>query len=612
MRTVPTTATTTTKHFGMIVSHLPVLLVVMAVLPFGCYAYTPQVNHRALAGLWKLTHMDSTQRVSLSPKQSLYPLKEFTVYPKPKSEPQRHEKIIEHVQELRKSLDQSQLPSSPSDAGKEMLLMLQEDGSFRQMMAGEELDSNSENDVDVHSGSGAKDYDTKSKGNEDGSVIPDKLLFHKDVVEKNEGIAGTNWDGTTKTIEGQWGYVDGKLILATDRSKTSLSKEDTVLVGEVVATTSDSLTDSDQDDDNPDTDGHQLQDASRKPSTAASDTHLSVPKGKVNVGKFMYPRKHPSFFEQPMFQPTKKGSFQLKQVLGVLNTKSSSSSSSSRYGDDDDDEQIEKFKVSQFHNKTFLLTAHPLPEYKPKGQVRWSIKYNKFVEDPPRNSRAGKNAAGGPNSKEDEQPTAAIRVVQVKFFANNTFATEAGLGSAAILRGRYDVIGKQRDQLWMQVWYFGFGRSVSGSVYSEGKAASKDDEKCYWGSISYEDDGGDDTEGEDAAAAADAGHRDESTNSGTNDVFSEQAVQSANLSDQRLFVKGTVLFGYGLEPLPVGRFILKELKESLQGSAATNLDDDDDDDGDDDDDDEATLEKLYGQKIDEGDSGDIDWSTSFQ
>ena len=57
-----------------------------------------------------------------------------------------------------------------------------------------------------------------------------------------------------------------------------------------------------------------------------------------------------------------------------------------------------------------------------------------------------------------------IRVMEVKFFANNTFATVAGLGDS-ILRGKYNIIGEKRDQLWMQVLRFGFGRSVSGSVY---------------------------------------------------------------------------------------------------------------------------------------------------
>jgi hypothetical protein len=55
--------------------------------------------------------------------------------------------------------------------------------------------------------------------------------------------------------------------------------------------------------------------------------------------------------------------------------------------------------------------------------------------------------------------------MELEFFSNHTFATVAGLGEGTVLRGKWDVIGSKRDQLWMQVWRFGFGRSVSGSVY---------------------------------------------------------------------------------------------------------------------------------------------------
>jgi len=63
-------------------------------------------------------------------------------------------------------------------------------------------------------------------------------------------------------------------------------------------------------------------------------------------------------------------------------------------------------------------------------------------------------------------------------FENNTFATTCGLGmtsreekdedapdNSIVLRGKYHIIGENRDQLWMQILRFGFGRSVSGSVY---------------------------------------------------------------------------------------------------------------------------------------------------
>jgi hypothetical protein len=78
-------------------------------------------------------------------------------------------------------------------------------------------------------------------------------------------------------------------------------------------------------------------------------------------------------------------------------------------------------------------------------------------EDPP-SKRAKKEA------EEAENRPVNIRVMEVQFFSNNTFATVGGLGEA-ILRGKFHIIGNDRDQLWMQVLRFGFGRSVSGSVY---------------------------------------------------------------------------------------------------------------------------------------------------
>ncbi len=57
-----------------------------------------------------------------------------------------------------------------------------------------------------------------------------------------------------------------------------------------------------------------------------------------------------------------------------------------------------------------------------------------------------------------------IRTFEVELLANNTFCTKAGLGNT-ILRGKWWIIGNEKDQLWMQVWRFGFGRSVSGSTY---------------------------------------------------------------------------------------------------------------------------------------------------
>jgi hypothetical protein len=58
-----------------------------------------------------------------------------------------------------------------------------------------------------------------------------------------------------------------------------------------------------------------------------------------------------------------------------------------------------------------------------------------------------------------------LRVMEVVLFANNTFSTISGLGSSTVLRGKWDIVGTGRNYLWMQVWRFGFGRSVSGSTY---------------------------------------------------------------------------------------------------------------------------------------------------
>jgi hypothetical protein len=79
------------------------------------------------------------------------------------------------------------------------------------------------------------------------------------------------------------------------------------------------------------------------------------------------------------------------------------------------------------------------------------------AEDAP--SKAAKKAA-----EDAEKRPANIRVMEVQFFSNNTFATVAGLGES-ILRGKFHIIGEKRDQLSMRISRFGFGRSVSGSVY---------------------------------------------------------------------------------------------------------------------------------------------------
>ena len=76
-----------------------------------------------------------------------------------------------------------------------------------------------------------------------------------------------------------------------------------------------------------------------------------------------------------------------------------------------------------------------------------------------------KRATVDPVPMNENDKIFGLRVMEVHLFANNTFSTVAGLGSSTVLRGKWDIIGTARNYLWMQVWRFGFGRSVSGSTF---------------------------------------------------------------------------------------------------------------------------------------------------
>jgi hypothetical protein len=324
------------------ITTLPFIWVVITYCISHSSAFSPDVNHQAIAGLWRLK-----QRSLLS-----YPLKEFTVYPK-----------------VQKQHD------NQNENNKEVLLMLKEDGSFQQY-------SSEEN-------------------------IPDKLrFFHQKNSNKDDKNAVLDRYFEFGKLKGYWNLIGDKLILAADRpvdddgftstSKTINNEDvtDTILEGEVVATSEEGLTDNpvlsynsnkeDAEDNNnrPNTEinisgegGDKNKNNAKSSSSSSSsrsvlDTHLSVPKGKVKIGRFTYPKHHPSFFDAPIFNPKVGGKFELNQVLGSLNT---------RQIKNEDEEVEEKFNESDFYNKTFLLTSHPIPEYKPKGELRWSIRYNKFV-----------------------------------------------------------------------------------------------------------------------------------------------------------------------------------------------------------------------------------------
>ena len=176
-------------------------------------------------------------------------------------------------------------------------------------------------------------------------------------------------------MKGTWDYIDGRLILASDRPEkkpldvvahddsetTEIALSDTILIGKVSVTSEESLTDgpvvvetvsvqSKEVDNEDNNDGS-------KPQKKHIDVHLSVPKGKIKRGKFMYPKHHPSFFEQPIFNPQSMGNFELFQVEGNVNE------------EEESEELIELFTKEDLAGKRFYLSTFPLPERKKKD--RW-------------------------------------------------------------------------------------------------------------------------------------------------------------------------------------------------------------------------------------------------
>jgi len=325
-------------------------------------------------------------------------------------------------------------------------------------------------------------------------------------------------------LKGTWDYLDGKLILATDRPEDVDPKKvhDTILSGKVLLSPSASS-------------------SSSKSSKEEVDMNLlSVPKGSIKVGKFMYPKRHPYFFDTPMMmvQPTKTGSFSLRQVLGSFNAH-------------DEYEPVEKYQPNELFEKVFLLTSFPIASYKSKKQknLKWSKQLGKFIPEDEFNAPTKK--------KKQVEEVIDIRVMKIKFFSNHTFATlkddlkqnEQDYSNQKILRGKWNLMGEEKDHLWFQVWRFGFGRSVSGSTYSEGRELTQDDARIYWGTI----------------------HQ--------NHIYS----MKDNTNTTVFEVRGSVLIGAGLEPLPIGQFSMVEITKE----------DDDYDENDDDGDDENEDDDSY-------------------
>merc|ERR1712110_607588 len=121
-----------------------------------------------------------------------------------------------------------------------------------------------------------------------------------------------------------------------------------------------------------------------------------------------------------------------------------------------------------------------------------------------------------------------IKSFEVELFANNTFSTITGLGDT-ILRGKWSIIGEYRDQLWMSVWRFGFGREVSGSTFSEGSHLTHQDDVSFWGKI-YE---------------IDASDREDNILDDPKDW-----------KGTKIEINGAVMIGWGLEPCSIARFTM--------------------------------------------------------
>eukprot|EP00980_Cylindrotheca_fusiformis_P000613 scaffold154_cov129-Cylindrotheca_fusiformis.AAC.30 len=244
---------------------------------------------------------------------------------------------------------------------------------------------------------------------------------------------------------GSWEFRDDTLFLAPERpTDADPSKvHDTLLAGKLHISVSDRLVseqniEQDVDSSRADVDG----------SDIGVDVHLSISEGKVSIGKFMYPRKHKAFFDDPMlFRESSIGKFTAAQVLGNLNARLKSDSTKEAKPE-------AKFHKKDFHGRRFYLTATPHPVHEGYAKQDKRFDESKVLHD--------------------------VRVFPIAFHANNTFSAE---GTEKILRGRYGLTGQERDRLWFQVSLFGAGRSAPGSVYSEGRLLSHDDRRGYLGRI---------------------------------------------------------------------------------------------------------------------------------
>lgn len=236
---------------------------------------------------------------------------------------------------------------------------------------------------------------------------------------------------------------------------------------------------------------------------AESGTDSITIEGDVYAGKFMYPKHHSAFFDEPLAIKNMTGRFSMHQVVSTTSVLGRSSSLETIETTANEDlPPKSQFDACDFYGRKFFLTVAPLKERKVEPQ-------------------------------ESTQPV-DIRAMPIQFFRNNTFQA---FGVNKILRGRFGIISEMadskrfdRNKLWLQVSLFGAGRSAPGSVYSEGIGLTHDDKRNYIGEIMPRED-------QDFPGSL------------------------------RLFVSGTVTFGSDMgtdaRPEPVGIFEMFETREDM-------------------------------------------------
>jgi hypothetical protein len=168
--------------------------------------------------------------------------------------------------------------------------------------------------------------------------------------------------------------------------------------------------------------------------------------GNVQKGKFMYPQKHPSFFESTLIDEEVLGKFTLQQAISTSSIVKETGSEETKLDSEN------QFRMSDFHGQSFNMTVEALIPKKKQAREEVDIPVD-------------------------------IRCMPIHFRRNNTFQAR---GVNKILRGRFQIT--ETNQLTFDVSLFGAERSSPGSVFSEGLALSQDDERSYRGTIQKKND----------------------------------------------------------------------------------------------------------------------------